>query len=244
MNINGNLMEKIEFKKDNLSVQLTNQILKFIKSGVFKPGDKIPSIKKLSEEMSVGQGTTREALKQLQVLGIVKTIHGQGSYINNNIEDIENVSFSDYMKYFFTLKEPNILILIEARKIIEAGTVELASKRATKSDIKSLERIVFRMNKYINKPEIFAKENIKFHIKIAKLSKNYLLSMFFNTIYDIFLREQKAVAAVLDLESESLNFHIKIMNAIKEGDSKDAVKEMNAHLNSVEDKIKDFLKKK
>jgi len=114
-------MEIVKIKKDNLSMKLTNQILELIKSDVFKPGDKIPSIKQLSEKMAVGQGTTREALKQLQVLGIVKTIHGRGSYITS---DIKNNSFSDYMSHLLVLKEPSILFLIEARKIIEIGTVE------------------------------------------------------------------------------------------------------------------------
>ena len=211
-----------------------------IKSDVFKPGDKIPSIKQLSEKMAVGQGTTREALKQLQVLGIVKTIHGRGSYITS---DIKNNSFSDYMSHLLVLKEPSILFLIEARKIIEIGTVQLAAKRAVKRDIKILEKIINRMEKNIEKPELFAKENTDFHVTIAQISKNYLLSIFFNTIYEIFLKEQKAVAAVLDLESESLDYHKRILNAIKERNSNNAGKEMDAHLTTVENRIKDFLKK-
>jgi len=233
-------MEIVKIKKDNLSMKLTNQILELIKSDVFKPGDKIPSIKQLSEKMAVGQGTTREALKQLQVLGIVKTIHGRGSYITS---DIKNNSFSDYMSHLLVLKEPSILFLIEARKIIEIGTVQLAAKRAVKRDIKILEKIINRMEKNIEKPELFAKENTDFHVTIAQISKNYLLSIFFNTIYEIFLKEQKAVAAVLDLESESLDYHKRILNAIKERNSNNAGKEMDAHLTTVENRIKDFLKK-
>ena len=233
-------MEIVKIKKDNLSMKLTNQILELIKSDVFKPGDKIPSIKQLSEKMAVGQGTTREALKQLQVLGIVKTIHGRGSYITS---DIKNNSFSDYMSHLLVLKEPSILFLIEARKIIEIGTVQLAAKRAVKRDIKILEKIINRMEKNIEKPELFAKENTDFHVTIAQISKNYLLSIFFNTIYEIFLKEQKAVAAVLDLESESLEYHKRILNAIKERNSNNAGKEMDAHLTTVENRIKDFLKK-
>jgi len=232
-------MKMKQIKKDNLPGKVTERIIELIKIGDIKPGEKLPSIRVLGERMQVGQSSVREALKQLQTIGIVKTEQGKGTYIR---EKIKINSLSKPMSYLLSLQEPNIFYFMEARKIVERGSVALAAKRATKDEIEKLDQIIYKLKKTIGDPESFARENVNFHLTIAEASKNPILPIFFNSVYGLFLKEQEAVAKVLDLESKSIDYHIKILNAIKKHDAKKAVREMTAHLNTVEREIIKFSK--
>ena len=232
-------MKMKQIKKDNLPGKLTERIIELVKIGDIKPGEKLPSIRVLGERMQVGQGSVREALKQLQTIGLVKIEQGKGTYI---VDKNKINSLSKPMSYLLSLQEPNILYLIEARKIVERGSASLAAKRATKDEIEKLTEIVAKLEKSKDDPEIFAQENVNFHIAIAQASKNHILTIFFNSIYDLFLEEQKAVANLLDLESKSIKYHKNILGAIKERNVKKAAEEMIAHLNAVEREIIKFSK--
>lgn len=231
-------MERI--KKDNLPGKVIERIIELVKIGDIKPGDRLPSIRVISERMQIGQSSVREALKQLQIIGIVKTEQGKGTYIR---EKSGINSLSKPMGYLLSLQEPNILYFMEARKIVERGSVALAAKRATKDEIEKLDQIIYKLKKTIDDPESFARENVNFHLTIAEASKNPILPIFFNSVYELFLKEQQAVARVLDIESKSIDYHIKILNAIKERNVRKAVEEMTAHLNAVEREILKFSKK-
>ncbi|WML45640.1 GntR family transcriptional regulator [Neobacillus sp. PS3-40] len=48
-----------------------------------KSGDKIPSERKLSERLNVGRSSVREALRALELLGLIETKQGEGTYIRD-----------------------------------------------------------------------------------------------------------------------------------------------------------------
>ncbi|GAF90157.1 unnamed protein product, partial [marine sediment metagenome] len=197
----------------------------------FQRGSKLPSIQDLSEKLQVGRSSVREALKQLQIVGVVELKQGKGTFVR---EKFDVTSLSESIGYLLTLHKPDIVHLMSARKIIERGTVELATEKASKDEIEKLYNLLQGMKKEIDNPDRFAKYNVQFHITIAKASKNPLLPIFFNSIYDLFFREQQAVARLLKLAPQSIEQHIRIWNAMKERDPDKAIKEMMEHLNCVE----------
>ena len=51
--------------------QIAKQILNAIQNGEYKPGDKLPSERSIAEQMGVSRNAVREALKSLQILGVI-----------------------------------------------------------------------------------------------------------------------------------------------------------------------------
>lgn len=111
---------KISNKK--LYEKVADVIILDINEGRLKIGDRLPSIKALSESFGVGQATIREALNALRAMGYVEIKHGQGTFIvereevyfnieaiNGDVKDIEN--------------------LLEVRKIVEVGVSRLAAEK-------------------------------------------------------------------------------------------------------------------
>ncbi|MGM0853419.1 MAG: FadR/GntR family transcriptional regulator [Bacillota bacterium] len=48
-----------------------------------KPGDKIPSERELSERLNVGRSSVREALRALELLGLIETKRGEGTFLRD-----------------------------------------------------------------------------------------------------------------------------------------------------------------
>ena len=228
------MIKENPIKKINISESVLKRIIELIRNGDLKTGDKLPSIQLFSEKLQVGASSVREALKQLQVMGIITIKQGEGTFVS---EKVGVDSLSNYIRYLLDLKRPDILYLMETRKIIERGTVALAAERASEDEIKKLGNIIQRMKKIVNDPKEFALENVNFHITVAEASKNPILPILFNSVYDLFMKEQQVVAKLLNLKNESIKYHTNIWNAIKNRDVGKAIKEMEKHLNYVQKAI-------
>ena len=83
----GRAMKKNSAKKGNIS-QLLNRLTMYFAEQIFekrlKKGDKIESDRVLAAKLGVGRSAIREALKVLDVLGMIDIRPGQGTYISNN----------------------------------------------------------------------------------------------------------------------------------------------------------------
>lgn len=75
------------------------QIKEIVKRGELKSGDKLPSERDLCEKLEVSRASVREALKSLQMLGLIESKHGEGNFINEKFEKI--VCLNLYLLYSY-----------------------------------------------------------------------------------------------------------------------------------------------
>lgn len=224
------MFQSIENK--NVSEIIIEQIQKMIMSGELKVGDKLPPERELTESLNVGRPALREALKGLEVIGLIKKIHGQGNFISNNLEN----SLFKPLSLSFKLNNGKIEDILDLRLLIEGYTVEEAAKKATSSDIKKLSEIT---NNMINTEKIEDKAFFDklFHYEIAKLSDNKLIINLFDSIsylMDSFIGKSVMVSLLKEHSIEDIyNEHIKILDAIKSNDPLKAHKHMSNHLNNI-----------
>ena len=67
-------------------VQIENHVQFAIASGRLKPGDQLPSVRELSERLSVNPNTVAKAYRDLEVMGLLYTRRGMGVFVNKGIE--------------------------------------------------------------------------------------------------------------------------------------------------------------
>jgi GntR family transcriptional repressor for pyruvate dehydrogenase complex len=65
---------------DSVAAQLEQLILR----GDFKPGEKLPPERVLSEQFGVGRSSMREALRMVEASGLVRTTHGVGVFVTDS----------------------------------------------------------------------------------------------------------------------------------------------------------------
>jgi len=101
-------MEKNTANK-KIFLQIVQQLRALIVEEKIQPGDKLPSERVLSERLGVGRSSVREALRSLELLGLIETHHGGGTFLasfhNNRIVEIlatfimqENQTIADVHK--------------------------------------------------------------------------------------------------------------------------------------------------
>ncbi len=158
-------------KSTKIYEMVMEQIKDIVKKGELKSGDKLPPERYLSEKLEVSRSSIREALKTLQIVGLIETRHGDGNFINDNFEN----SLLEPLSIVFMLLGSKSSDVLELRKIIEPETAALAARNITKEQLKELREIADELNN-TSDVETCASLDKKFHYKIAQASGNHLIS--------------------------------------------------------------------
>ncbi|MGO5075158.1 FadR/GntR family transcriptional regulator [Clostridium sporogenes] len=209
--------------------QVIEQIKIMIVSGNLQKGDKLPSERELVDQLKVSRTSIREALRALEIVGLIKCKQGEGNFIRDNFDN----SLFEPLSLVFMLEKSNKEDIIEVRGIIEVEATALAAKRITKEQLKKLEHIIDEI-KNIEDEKLLAKLDKNFHYEIAQASNNFILLNIINScssLIDSLIQNARYKIIKNDVNKEELvDQHEKIYLALKEKDSESASKLMKEHL--------------
>jgi len=218
---------KFEFKpirKNSIVVELTKNLLEFIFSGSIQPGDKLPTERQLQEALNVGRSSIREAIKVLNVLGILEVRPGDGTYLNK----LDSGFLSDSIEWGLLLGERNIMDIIESRKEIEITIAKYAAIRGTEGEIKELWSILEQL-KHATK-EDFIELDVAFHSKLVDMARNSVFKSIFVSIQSLMRAWIKLVIFDEENTEFSYNDHLKIYLAVANKDPEASMEAMRLHM--------------
>lgn len=76
---------QINFKSGMpIYLQVVDQVKAAAASGALRPGEALPSIRPLAEELRVNRNTVAKAYSQLESQGVIETLPGRGSFLKAN----------------------------------------------------------------------------------------------------------------------------------------------------------------
>ena len=227
----------IEVKRQNLYKSIIKIIQEYIIVNNLKQGDKLPTEKDLAERLKVGKNSVREALKALEIFGLVSSKAGRGTTICSGGFD----SFLYSLIFGIALEDIEIKHLNELRLIIELGACRLVIDNATNKEINELFKIAVKLDS--NQLEYYEKDiksvlnnlvylEMKFHKYLIEISHNPILMKFINfwDIYFLRIKESGELFKAQEINVRKKKMHTAIVNAIKERDKERAVCEMQTHL--------------
>ena len=215
-------------RRENLSEQISRQLLVAIAQGYYVAGDRLPPERELAERFQASRVAVREAIKLLSAKGIMTAVQGRGTTINPreqwNVLDPE----------LFMLQSGEIAFeqLNEMRRIFEPEMAALAAERAT---VESIEI----MRAYIEHPledevEQHVDYDTGFHLEIAKATQNTVLLIVMSSITAL-LRESRRRTFLVPNEIEhSRACHREIFEAIERHDPHEARLAMAHHMEQVQ----------
>lgn len=157
---------------------IIRQIKESISSGQLKPGDRLPSERKLSERLGVGRTHLRDALRKLEAYGIVKTLPQNGTIVAG----IGLSALEGLISNVLDLEGNDFKSLVETRVILETNLVTLAAQHRTEKDLEEIEKAFVAHRAKILAEEVALEEDFLFHIKVAEASKNSVLKSLMLTI--------------------------------------------------------------
>lgn len=75
-------------------IQIRNRILYLIKSGDFKPGQQLPTVRELAIELQINYNTVNKVYKSLEGEGVIESRRGRGTFVSETPDTIADVDHS------------------------------------------------------------------------------------------------------------------------------------------------------
>jgi GntR family transcriptional regulator, transcriptional repressor for pyruvate dehydrogenase complex len=220
------LVQYDQIIRKHLYEEIATKLEKMVLDETLKVGDKLPPEKNLAENFGVSRNILREALKTLKERGLIEVRTGDGVYIVKPGTDV----LKDMVNRLIILGGVSIRDLFEFRLAIEVKSCGLAAEKADEGELKHLEEIINKMKNDVEDPERWAKEELEFHMSIAKASKNTLFYSFIspisNLLFELFLKGRQNPQAKI----EGIEGHIAIVKNLKKRNKALAEEAMRKHL--------------
>jgi GntR family transcriptional regulator, transcriptional repressor for pyruvate dehydrogenase complex len=227
-------------KRLSLIDTIVDEIKGKVITGEYKTGDMLGSQDELARRLGVSRASLREALKRLEMMGLVESRQGLGTFLKK----IEPIDFMNPLSSFVVIDKKSAFELLEARLHIEGSLAALAASHATEEDLLALEDILSTMRSLSAAQEIeeFVKQDVQFHYAIAKASNNNLLVKIVEILRDL-LRQliskvfQNYPGNLLETIDQTNEFHQHIFDAIRSHKPEEARMHMEEHIRDVQKKV-------
>jgi len=193
-------------------------------------GDQLPSERELSERLGVGRSSVREALRALELLGLISTRRGEGTFI----EEYTSHRLVEILAFYILRDDQSSQDLLEIRKLIELDAIRLAVNRIEQKEIDDLEAIINQSEEMLDQGLIPVNEDYIFHQTIALASGNFLLYRIWKPVADYGKTVLSDSLNRVGRPEVSILEHRKIVDALKSKDLKKAEEAMKWHLEQSE----------
>jgi len=212
--------------RTTLSEALFEKLVGHVVNGDWKEGDRIPSERELSEQLGIGRASLREALKALELLGMVESRVGDGTFVCPRSDFLSRpllwaITGADRSE----LRE-----LMEARLVLEENIAAFAAERATAGELRNIKAAIEEMRAHLDDPARSLEADMRFHVAIAEAAHNSILSnadqLARNLVAQWILLKHKIPGAA----ARSLGHHERIYAALLRRDPAAARKEMRNHI--------------
>ncbi len=196
-----------------------------ILTGRLKPGERLMEVQ-LAEEMGVSRTPVREAIRKLELEGLVVMVPRKGAYVSG-----------------LTLKDA--AEVFEIRSSLEGLAAALAAERITDDEIKTLDEILNDIAKAREEgdAETIVKKDMEFHQNLFKASRNKRLAQIIYNLKEQIDRFRIQSLSNPDRVKKLLSEHKAILDAIKKGDAESAERLAKAHIYESEYNVMNMLRK-
>lgn len=187
-----------------------------ILEGNLKAGQRLMEVQ-LAEQLGVSRTPIREAIRKLELEGLVVMLPRKGAYV-------ANMSFKD------------LIDVLEIRATLEGLAASLAAERRRDEDITELERVSKEFEVSVREANIdnVLKKDVEFHEKIFLMANNKKLYQLITSLWEQVHRFRVTYVSNYEASLSLVDEHNRILEAIKSGDSELAKRYATEHIEIAE----------
>lgn len=219
-------------RTDKISEVIAREIMHDIVRRDLRPGTTLPSEAAMLETYGVGRGSLREALRILEVHGLIAIKPGPGG--GPAVAGADGRDFGRMATLFFHYGKATFADLVQARLVMEPVMARLAAERGGEEVRLALQSNLDEMNEAMadKSVEAYLSASTDFHGVIAGLSGNRVLDLFGGALKSIYFdRVATGVAVFPDSARETVvHAHEAIAKAVIKGDANLAERLMREHM--------------
>jgi len=212
--------------RTTLTADICRKMVSHLIRGDWAAGERIPAERELCQQLGVGRASLREALKALEIMGMIETRLGDGTYVCDRSEFLSRPLLWAIASSSTTDPQE----LIEARKLMEVELAGLAAERATAEDLKHIGTFLDEMESSTKEPAKFLAADVNFHLAVGHAAHNTILMNALHLIRNLLQQWISSSLKVQGVAPRALEQHRKIFVAIAKRNSASARESMQAHL--------------
>ena len=195
-----------------------------------EPGDALPPERELVRMFGVSRSSVRDAIRKLELLGLVEPRQGAGTVVREPSTDVLSTPLTSILLQKRTL----IAELLDFRKMLEPPLARRAALCASPEQIAGMEDILRRQEAKLQLGKIAVDEDAKFHYCIALAAKNSVVVKVVDVLMDLLRKTRERSLQNAGRQQKSLVGHRRILAALKRGDAAAAEAAMRRHLSEIE----------
>lgn len=204
-------------------------LVQHIINGDWPQGTRIPPERELCQTLGIGRASLREALKALELLGMVESRVGDGTFVCPRSEFL-----SRPLLWAITgTDRAELRDLVEARLLIEEEIAALAAERASSQEIRRIGETIEELRVSLPIPEAALAADMHFHVALAEAAHNQILLNAVQLFRNIMKHWIHLKLRGDGVPQQVLEQHQRIFVAIRHRDSEMARQAMRDHLGSM-----------
>ena len=217
-------------RKTKLYEKVALQIRGLIGDGLLKPGDKLPPERELAETFQVSRSSLRDAIRSLEVMGLVEARQGEGTIVL----DLDASKVASPLSTILQQKRELVSELLDMRRIIEPPLAARAALRATAEEIGQMEKVLGRQKEKVDRGELAVEEDTEFHYALASAAKNSVILKIVDVFMDLLRESRERSLQVEGRLQKSFLGHKRILSAVRRHDAAAAETAMERHIEEIE----------
>lgn len=200
----------------------------FIEENAYQVGQVLPPERVLAETFGVGRPAIREAMKALNILDVIESRRGAGTYVKS-LEGLRADWPATTELHSVTF---NLLDLLEVRKMIEPTAARLAAARASHEELVRIERECVAIENASDWEEMAA-HDLALHTAIIDAAANPVLTGINAALARLSRKSREETGHNAPDQTQMIIFHRSIVDAILRGEGEAAERFMLEHLHRV-----------
>jgi DNA-binding FadR family transcriptional regulator len=229
------LQDGTPIRRRKLASDVLDRLLGLINGGTYAPGDLLPSERQLMELFEIGRPAIREALQDLQRMGLIVINHGEGARVVSPTARSILDQIAGTARHLLHSSPENLDHLKDARLFFEVGMARLAAARATADHLAALRRYVDVQREVGDDLRAFMKADLNFHRTIATVSGNPIFVATSEAMLEWLAEYHASLVTKEGREARTIAEHSLILERIAGHDVEGAAAAMMAHLTRAHD---------
>ena len=221
-------------REEKAYARVIEKVKKMILSGELKSGEKLPPEREFAEKLEVSRNSVREAIRIMDMMGIVSSQQGSGNYVTCEFQK----SITETMAMMFAMDQVNDKQISQVRYSLEVLAFTLALDRVREEDLAKMEECVEKLDKNGDSKNNATLDKI-IHYTLARASGNQLLIDILEAcsgVFDILIEDMRYGILKNENRKTELNeCHRHLVDALREGDREKGLQALKWHFEMIDE---------
>jgi DNA-binding FadR family transcriptional regulator len=217
-------------KRRKLADDVQVRLLELIRGSEYIPGDQLPSERELMRTYEVGRPAIREAMQNLQRMGLIDIKHGERPRVAEPSFSRTVEQMGETMRHLLKHSPANLGNLKEARVVFDMEMARIAARKHSVENITKLKKIIDNQEAANPGSKEFLICDGQFHREIAAISGNPIFASLSEALFSWMTHFHVDLVRMPGFEKLTIEEHRGVLAAIEQRDSQAAARKMSDHL--------------